>query len=184
MPKLVIWLTGLRGENDMRFKYVFVVILTLLLVPTFFIFSSAASFTPYAGVTESSSQVQLLYGYYVNQADFSYTDEFLLMRSGQYAYYLFYGSDLSSGNVKYISYIGTSSSSASYNVSYTISSGSMSGVSFNLNDYSTVGNVVGSAALTEHMFSYQLHLLFVLLSSFLLLFIFNIFRSHFRELKS
>lgn len=166
----------------MRFKYVFVFILTLLLLPTFFIYSSAASFTPYAGVTESSSQVLLLYGYYANQADFSYSDEFLIMRSDQYAYYLFYGSDLSSGNVNYISYVGSSSSG--YNVTYVLDSGSMSDVSFNLNDYSTVGNVVGSAALTEHVSSYQSHLLFVLLSSFLLLFIFNIFRSHFRELKS
>lgn len=73
----------------MKFKTIFCVILLLILCIGSVITASAATYTPYQGLTDTSSQASLLYGYYRNLDNFSYDDEFIIMRSGQYEYYLF-----------------------------------------------------------------------------------------------
>lgn len=159
---------------------VFSVFLVLLLCIGSAITASAATFTPYAGVTDSTSQVNLLYDYYCNLDTFSFDNEFIIMRSDQYSYYLFYAEDLSSDTVNYISYIGTSSSG--YGTVYSIEVGLISNFSYVLNEYSVVGNIPGTAALTEHNDLFNSFVIQIAAYAFLLIFIFSVFRSHFKEL--
>lgn len=151
------------------------------MILSFSVFSFAATYTPYAGLTDSSSQATLLYGLYRNLETFSFDDEFIIMRSDQYSYYLFYAEDLSSSSVNYISYIGTNSN---YNTVYEISFGIENNFSYVLNNYSVVGNIPGTVQLSSHIASFDAFNLQLLLCTLIMFFLFYIFRSHFKELNS
>lgn len=164
-----------------RFKVLFSFFLVTVILMSFTVYSSAATFMPYSGLTDTSSQVSLLYGYYRNLDTFSFDDEFIIMRSGQYEYYLFYSYDLSNSTVNYISYIGTSSN---YNTVYEISVGVENNFSYILNNYSVVGNVPGTVSLSDHYNSNNSFLSVQAVYIILIFFLFYIFRSNFRELNS
>lgn len=164
-----------------RLKALFSFFLVLLLCIGSVITVVAATYTPYQGLTDSSSQASLLYGYYRNLDTFSYDDEFIIMRSGQYDYYLFYG-DLSSDSVFYISYRGNTQSG--YNTVYEISMGLEDNFSYVLNEYSVVGNIPGTIAYSEHYSSFTDFTIQIVAFSLLILFIFYVFRSHIKELNS
>ncbi|MBO5395383.1 MAG: hypothetical protein J6A97_00715 [Clostridia bacterium] len=165
----------------MKIKFFLSLFLVLLFCIGSVITCCAATFTPYQGITNSSSQVSLLYGYYRNLDTFSYDDEFIIMRSGQYDYYLFYG-DLSSDSVFYISYLGNTQSG--YNTVYEISMGLEDNFSYVLNEYSVVGNIPGSIAYSEHYSSFTDFTIQIAAFSLLIIFIFYVFRSHIKELNS
>lgn len=157
-------------------------ILSVFLVTVGVIFScisaGAATYTPYGGITDSSSQANILYDYYRNLDTFDYNDEFLIMRSGQYEYYLFYSDSLSDTVVNYISY----TSGGQYNSTYVINLGVDSNFKYNLNEYTVVGNIPGTGAYAEHYSAYHQFLIQIVAFVFVLFFIFSIFRSHFKEL--
>lgn len=163
----------------MKIKVIFSVFLVLLLCIGSAMMCSAATFTPYSGLTDSSSQASLLYGYYRNLDTFSYDNEFIIMRSGQYDYYLFYG-DLSSGTVDYISYRGTTQSG--YGTVYQIEYGVESNFNYVLNEYSVVGNIPGTVAYSNHYSSFIDFTIQIASFTLLILFIFYVFRSHFKEM--
>ena len=165
----------------MRFKSIFCVFLLLILCIGSAITASAATYIPYQGLTDTSSQASLLYGYYRNLDNFSYDDEFIIMRSGQYEYYLFFG-DLSSDKVNYISY--TANSSSGYNQTYEINIGIESNFHFVLNNYSVVGNIPGTVAYSDHNSSFTDFTIQIAAYCSLILFIFFVFRNHFKELNS
>lgn len=158
-------------------------ILIVFLVIICFLFScisaGAATYTPYGGITDSSSQANILYDYYRNLDSFDYNDEFLIMRSGQYDYFLFFADSLSDAAVNYISY--TQEGSSSYNSNYVLRIGIDSDFSYSLNDYTVVGNISGTGAYAEHYSAYNQFLLQIAAFVFLVFFIFSIFRSHFKE---
>lgn len=158
-------------------------ILSVFLVTVGVIFScisaGAATYTPYGGITDSSSQANILYDYYRNLDTFDYNDEFLIMRSGQYEYYLFFSDSLSDPTVNYISYTATGTQ---YNSTYVLNVGVDSNFKYNLNEYTVVGNISGTGAYAEHYSSYHQYLIQIAATVFLVFFIFSIFRSHFKEL--
>ena len=165
-----------------KLKALFSFFLVVLLLISVTVSVSAATYTPYSGLTDTSSQASLLYGYYKNLDDFSYDNEFIIMRSDQNSYYLFYASDLSSSTVNYISYIGSSSSG--YNTTYTINMGTENNFRFVLNEYSVVGNIPGTVSYSDFESSFESFLIQIACYAFLLLFIFYIFRSYIKELTS
>ena len=154
-------------------RVLIVIILCLLSFFSLCFSVSAATYTPYQGITDSSSQANILYDYYRNLDDFDYNDEFLIMRSGQYAYYLFYADSLDSNTVNYISYTGAQGSQ-----NYSIDIGVDNNFNFVLNDYTTVGNIPGTGAYAEHYSSFHSFIIQVLSFVGLIVFIFYVFRSH------
>lgn len=159
-----------------KLKAIFSLFLALLLCIGAAIMSSAATYTPYQGISDTSSQASLLYGYYRNLDTFSYDDEFIIMRSGQYEYYLFYADDLSSSTVNYISYIGTTNN---YNTTYEISFGIENNFQYILNNYSVVGNVPGTVSISEHFSSYNSFLINQAVYVIIMFLVFYIFRNSF-----
>lgn len=164
-----------------KLKALFSFFLALLLCIGSAIMVSAATYTPYQGLTDSSSQASLLYGYYRNLDTFSYDNEFIIMRSGQYDYYLFYG-DLSSGTVDYISYRGTTQSG--YGTVYQIEYGVESNFNYVLNEYSVVGNIPGTVGYSNYYNGFSDFTIQIAAFTLLILFIFFIFRSHIKEMDS
>ena len=158
-------------------KRILIVFLVVCGVMFSCISAGAATYTPYGGITDSSSQSNILYDYYRNLDTFDYNDEFLIMRSGQYEYYLFYSDSLSDTVVNYISY----TSGGQYNSTYVINLGVDSNFKYNLNEYTVVGNIPGTGAYAEHFSVYNQYLLVVAAFVFLVMFVFSIFRSHFKE---
>lgn len=163
-------------------KLFFTFILVFVVLIGSCIASFAASFIPYQGLTDSSSQASLLYGYYRNLDSFSYDNEFIIMRSGQYEYYLFYAEDLSSDTVNYISYTGSTSSG--YNTVWSVSVGVENNFSYLLNEYSVVGNIPGTVSYSDYYSGFFDFTIQIAAYAFLLFFIFFIFRSHVKELSS
>lgn len=163
-------------------KSILSVFFAFLLVIFSCISAAAATYTPYQGLTDSSSQASLLYGYYRNLDSFSYDNEFIIMRSGQYEYYLFYAEDLSSDTVNYISYTGSTSSG--YNTVWSVSVGVENNFSYVLNEYSVVGNIPGTVSYSDHYSGFVDLTIQIAAYAFLLFFIFFIFRSHVKELSS
>lgn len=161
----------------MKIKSILTVLFAIVGVISSFISAAAATYTPYQGITDSSSQANILYDYYRNLDSFDYNDEFLIMRSDQYAYYLFFADSLDSGKVNYICY----SSSSNYNSQYELTIGIDNNFKYNLNDYTVVGNIAGTGAYAEHYSAYNQYLLVVAAFVFLVMFVFSIFRSHFKE---
>lgn len=157
----------------MYFKRIFVFLFIFILLFSFPLISSAATYTPYSGITDSSSQANILYDYYRNLDDFDYNDQFLIMRTDQYSYYLFFADSLDSNTVNYISYTGGYGSST-----YTIDIGIENNFSYILNNYTTVGNIPGTGAYAEHYSAFHSFVIQILSFVILVLLIFYIFRSH------
>ena len=157
-------------------KY-FSIVISAFLVMFFPVFSSASNYSPYGSVTDSSSQVNILYDAYLNSDDFSFDNDFLIMRDAQSSYYLFYG-DLTSSEVSYIRYYSDGSYSSQYLISYGIDNS----FSYSLNNYTVVGTVPGSLALTDHYSNQQHGSLRTICLIFVIVFIFYVFRSTFKEL--
>lgn len=166
----------------MKIKAIFSFFLALMLCIGSCLSASAATYTPYSGLTDTSSQASLLYGYYRNLEDFSYDNEFIIMRSDQNSYYLFYAPDLSAHSVNYISYIGSSSSG--YNTTYQINMGTESNFNFVLNEFSVVGNIPGTVAYSDYNSSFNSFLIQIAAYALLIIFIFFVFRSSIKELTS
>lgn len=158
-------------------KKFFVVFLATVGVIFSCISAGAATYTPYSSITDSSSQANILYDYYRNLDTFDYNDEFLIMRSGQYDYYLFFSDSLSDKTVNYISY----TSGGQYNNTYVINLGVDSNFRYSLNENTVVGNIPGTGAYAEHYSSYHQFLIQVAAFVFLVMFAFSLFRSHFKE---
>ena len=100
------------------------------------------------------------------------------MRNGQYSYILFYAESLSSSEVNYIRYY----SDGNYQSTYEFEVGTDSSFSYQLNSYTTVGNIPGTGAMNEHYTAFHSFLVQVLAFISLILFIFYVFRSHAGEL--
>ena len=112
-----------------------------------FSFSSyAASFSAYGSVSNSTSYVQTLVGYYMNSDEYKFTNDFIVIRTGQYQYDLFFGKELS-GTVKYYR---LSAQTSGYNTEWIFSSGSVSNFSYSLGNYTAVGNVSGSITSSDY----------------------------------
>lgn len=111
-----------------------------------FALSVGAVYTPYGGVTDTSSAVKILTDYYINSDDYKSGDDFIVMRTSQYEYILFYG-DLDTTSVSYIRY------SYLYNQQsdYKIDTGKLTDFTYQLNGYTVVGTVNGTLQSSSYV---------------------------------
>lgn len=124
--------------------------LIFFLVPLIFLSFSlnafAQSFSAYGSVTNSTSQVQTLTGYFLNSDQHKWEQDFIIIRTGEYQYDLFCGSSLS-GTVHDFRLTRQSSN---YNSEWIFSEHDISNFSYSLGNYTAVGNVAGSIKSSEY----------------------------------
>ena len=113
----------------LKFSLCFLVCFSLFLGVLFS--ASAASYSLYSSCSPSESAVVNLIGVWRNQTNYNPFDEYLVCRTGQYEYFLFYGSDLNSD----YSYIRYFASSSGYNTVWSVAFGSGSSLSVNYGNY-------------------------------------------------
>lgn len=111
-----------------------------------FALSAGAVYTPYSGVTDNSSAVKVLTDYYINSDDFNSADDFIVMRTSQTEYILFYG-DLNTTSVNYIRYSYLSNSQ----YDYKIDTGKLTDFTYSLNGYTVVGTVNGTLQSSSYV---------------------------------
>lgn len=140
----------------MRKFFTFFILLSVLIFS--FALSAGAVYTPYAGVTDNSSPVKILIDYYINSDDFKSSKDFLVMRTIQTDYYLFYG-DLDTTSVNYIRYYYQYNSQSDYK----IETGELTDFTYQLNGYTVVGTLPGTLQSTSFTTSNNSRNSFVLL---------------------
>lgn len=95
--------------------------------------------TPYGSITPTSSQVSLLYGYYINSDDYNPFYDYVICRNSEYEYTLYYGSGLAyNKDAKYIQYYRTGSTS---NYIWKFRTGNVTNFSVDTTTYTSVGTV-------------------------------------------
>lgn len=128
----------------------FITVFVSCLILAFFPVSAfGLSVTPYSSTDDSNSYVNLLTDLYINQGDYSPKKDFVIIRTGQYAYTLYYSEDFENST----NYIQVQNYSGQQSISF----GSVSSLSIvNPNDYNFVGNISGSSASKlESDYSFQ-----------------------------
>lgn len=125
-------------------------LLTFLCVFSVLIFSfslcAGAVYTPYSGVTDNSSPVKVLTDYYINMDGYKSGDDFIVMRTSQTDFYLFYG-DLKTTSVKYLRYFYQYNSQSDYK----IEKGELTDFTYQLNGYTVVGTVDGTLQSSSYV---------------------------------
>lgn len=157
------------------------IFLAALLIMIFIFPASALSFDAYQNVSDTVTGVNILMDAYMNDENFSYSDDFIIFSDSSNSYYLVYGdidpTTLSGTDLNFYRYYSTTTTGYSYN--WLLTSGTFLDVfSFNNGNYM----FVSSSALggLQHSFyeeSYQSYMITCLIAAFLILFIFNLFRS-------
>lgn len=110
------------------------------------VLSVGAVYVPYSGVTDSSSAVKVLTDYYINSSDYKSGDDFIVMRTSQTEYILFYG-DLDTTSVSYIRY----SYLSNQQYDYKIDTGKLTDFTYKLNGYTVVGTVNGTLQSSSYV---------------------------------
>lgn len=95
---------------------------------------------PYGSLTTTSSQVPILYGYYVNSEYYNPFYDYVIIRTGEYEYTLYYGRNLEIGtsDANYIQYYRTGSTS---NYIYKFRTGHVNDFSVSTDTYTSVGTI-------------------------------------------
>lgn len=161
-------------------KIVISIVLSALLMSCFVIPSFAAGFTGYQNVSDTVTSVNILMDAYMNDEDFSYSDDYLIFSDAQNSYYLVYGeidpTTLSGTDLNYYRYYSTTATGYGYN--WLLTSGTFSDVfSFNNGDYTYVSSSgLGGLQHTSFEESYDVYILICLVVVFVVLFVFNLFR--------
>lgn len=148
----------------MRKFFSFFLIFSVLIFS--FALTAGAVYTPYGGVTDTSSAVKVLTDYYINSDDYKSGDDFIVMRTSQTEYILFYG-DLDTTSVNYIRY---SYLSNQYN-DYKIDTGKLTDFTYQLNGYTVVGTLNGtlqSSSYVQSNFNRNAFLVLVIIAVFTL----------------
>lgn len=152
-----------------RIKF-FSFIFALFLLLIFPIGASAATYNAYGSLTSTSSQAAILIGYYLNSPYFSNTYEYIVIRTGQYDYKLFSAQDFSTGPVHVISYTRGSDNE------YHIVESDISSLSYNLGNYSAVGNVQGTLVSFDYQNVTTSRILYFSLLFIIIISLFSLFR--------
>lgn len=133
---------------------------------------SAASFSAYGSVTNSTSQVQTLIGYYLNSDQKKFQQDFIVIRTGEYQYDLFCGESLS-GTVHDFR---LTRQSTNYNAEWIFSELDISNFSYSLGNYTAVGNVEHSIKSSEYQSQRMQIMTEIFLIILIILFAIRIFR--------
>lgn len=159
-----------KGDIVKKKNKFFALIFALFLLFIFPLGASAATYNAYGSVTSTSSQAAILIGYYLNSSYFSNTYEFIVMRTGQYDYKLFSGPKLSGDQIHVISYIRGSDNE------YHITENDISSFSYNLGNYSAVGNVDGTLVSFDFQNVTTSRILYFSLLFIIIISLFSLFR--------
>lgn len=127
-------------------KKIFISGLAFVMLLIFILPVSAASFSAYGSVNNSTSQVQTLIGYYLNSDQRKWDQEFIVIRTGEYQYDLFCGSSLS-GTVHDFRLTRNSSN---YYSEWIFSESDVNNFSYSLGNYTAVGNVEHSIKSSDY----------------------------------
>lgn len=155
-------------------------ILAASLIMIFILPASAVSFEAFQNVSDTVTGVNILMDAYKNSDNFSYTDDFLIFSDAQNSYYLIYGDidsdSLTGKDLSYYRYYSTTTNGYSYN--WLLTSGSFSDVfSFNNSNYTFISSSgLGGLEHSDFQNSYNSYLIMILITIFVVLFIFHIFR--------
>lgn len=135
------------------------------------LFSFSASYTPYASVTASTSNIQLLISTMLNQSDFDSFKDWVAIRTAQYDYSVFY--NIVDGRCVRLRYYGVGNG---YNIDYYYSKTIESDFSYYRGNFTVVGNTEDSLASPDYQQYYSQHIVNLSLPFLLILFIFFVFR--------
>lgn len=136
---------------------------------------------PYSSITNNSTQVQILYGVYANSPEFNPMNDFVIVRTGEYEYTLYYGIDLKSGtkSAKYIQYYRSGNSSVNY--IYKIRKGISNNFSLNTETYLSVGTIENTIQLIDYETTRLTLTTFICVLCITIVTIFNIIRGHIKR---
>lgn len=153
-------------------KKVFCLCLSVLFCFMFPLFSFSVSYTPYASVTTSTANIQLLISTMLNQSDFDPFKDWVGIRTGQYDYSVFYNID-DGDNVVRLRYYGVQNG---YNIDYYYSKTIESNFSYYRGNYTVVGNTEDSLASADFQNFYNRNIVNLSLPFILIVFLFFVFR--------
>lgn len=152
-------------------KKVFCLCLSVLFCFILPLFSCAVSYTPYASVTASTGNIQMLINTMLNQIDFDPFKDWVGICTGQYDFSVFYNID--NGDVVRLRYYGVQHG---YNIDYYYSKTIESNFSYYRGNYTIAGNTQDSLASPEYIEYYSNNIVNLSLPFILVLFIFFVFR--------
>lgn len=158
-------LSSLRLSSIFLLAFFLLIFVGTLAFPVF-----AANYTAYSSVSSSDSVTKNLIGIYRNSPDFDPFNQYVVCRTGQYEYYVFYAKNLAE-DYKYYRYHGTVNQGY---VNYYYDSGEGNNLRINTAGYKVVGNVEDSIASEQfETFKFQ----FVLIPLAILLLVLLIFKT-------
>ena len=120
-------------------KIILSIFLCIIFVCTFSIISFAV--TPYASITESSSQVTILLDALYNDPEFSVFSNFLIIRTGDLEYCAYFNIEEGNSSASVYRYYAVQSG---YNQQWYLDRQDINNFSYNPNQYLVVGNSFGS----------------------------------------
>lgn len=149
-----------------------VIIFCCIVFALSFVFISYAD-TIYGSVSHNTSQVQILYNYVRNLDEFDPLANYVIARTGEYQYTMYYNIDMDSLKCDYVRYYRGSN----YDSNWLFSSGS--NYDFNLNgDYALVGNLPGTISYSDNNTNIYQNVVIISVLFISILFLFFIFRVH------
>lgn len=158
------------------FRRIFIFVLFLVLIFCFSVVSFSASYSPYASVTSSTSNISMLIETMLNQSDFDVFKDWIGIRTGQYDYSVFYNID--NGNCVRLRYYGVTSG---YNVEYYLSKTIESNFSYDRGSYTIAGNTQDSLASSSYRSAYYQTILIYTVPFILIVLLFFVFRIRKRQ---
>lgn len=149
------------------------IILSIILIFVFSVSAHAETISLYASVDDSSGSVNMLGDLMRNDPEYDPFNEYVICRTGERDYRLYFGKDLDEFSICYIY------QTSAYNVPATLSRRSVNdGLNINKNGYWYVGNIDGSLA-SQSIDTYKTNYVLVVLLIVITLFvIFKVFRRH------
>lgn len=155
-------------------KYITLIIIPILLfifcVPVF-------ADSVYGSLTDSSSQTSILVGAMLNDPDFDLFGDFIVARSGDQEYKIYF--NINGNTCKYYRYYNTGTT---YNSHYTLVSGTMNNFTLsNSENYTLVGNNPGNISSSVYRTYLYQTILKYCIPFILILLAFYVFRIHKRS---
>lgn len=166
----------------LSYHFSFVAVFLVLFVAVFMSFSVtalSASVSVYAGVSDSDQIVKNLIGIYQNDNSYDPFNEYVVLRSGQYEYYVFFGKDLSD-DYRYYRYYGTQNG---YNTVWQIDTGTGNNLRIDSHGYLYVGNTQGAINSEKETSNKYLYVIMSVAILIAIVVIFKTFRQRYTPTK-
>lgn len=152
-----------------RFFSIVLCLLSFLLI--FLPICSASNYTPYASVTSSTSNINMLMETMFNQTDFNPFQDWIGIRTGQYDYSVFY--NIHDGYARRIRYYGQTSG---YNTDWYLTFSEDRNFTYDTNGFTIVGSTPDSLGSASYRTYFADHILYLTVPAILIVLLFSIFR--------